>query len=87
MPPANYTAADPRAAIIAETKSLRATHYYQPEDLRELPTIHQGQCCDCKIDTGSVRVWLCRVAGGVTIENYLGGRWVTVAGDCTDSGE
>lgn len=63
-----------------------ASDFYKPVDLQNLPTLHQGQCCDCKIDTGSVRVWLCRVAGGVTIENYLNGRWVTVSGDCNDRG-
>ena len=63
-----------------------ASEFYKPSDLEGLPTLHQGQCCDCKIDTGNVRVWLCRVAGGVTIENCLNGRWVTVAGDCSDTG-
>lgn len=67
--------------------AMKATHYYKPADLKRKRTIHQGQCCDCKIDTGSVRVWLCRVAGGVTIENCFNGRWVTVAGDCADTGE
>lgn len=57
-----------------------ASEFYKPEDLKVLPTIHRGQCCDCKIDTGSVRVWLCRVEGGITIENYLNGRWTIPAG-------
>jgi|GEM_PF-2141064 len=56
---------------------------YSPEELQDLPTIHQGHCCDCKIDTGDMRVWLCRVGGGVTIERYDGRRWNTVEGSCT----
>lgn len=56
--------------------------HYKPEELEALPVLHQGQCCDCHIDTGSVRVWLCRVEGGITIENYINGKWLTVAGDC-----
>ena len=61
---------------------------YTPAELEDLPTIHQGQCCDCKIDDGNgLRVWLCRVAGGVTVERLRGGRWETAAGGCTDTGE
>jgi len=57
--------------------------------LEELPTLHQGQCCDCKVDTGTMRVWLCRVANGVTIEQYKPdegpfGRWEKVSGTCQD---
>lgn len=63
-----------------------ASRLYRPKDLEGLPTLCVGQCCSLKIDTGGVRVWLCRVAGGVTIENCINGRWVTVAGDCTDTG-
>lgn len=64
-----------------------ASNIYSPAELEPLPVLHQGQCCDCKIDTGNMRVWLCRVAGGVTIERYNGQRWETVAGDCTDTGK
>ena len=62
---------------------------WTPKYLRSLPTVHQGQCCDCKIDTGATRVWLCRVAGGVTLEAYSPetGRWETIAGDCSDKGD
>lgn len=60
---------------------------YTPGELSPLPTLHQGQCCDCKIDTGDMRVWLCRVAGGVTIERYRDGSWQTVHGSCYDAGE
>ena len=54
--------------------------------LKRLPTVHQGQCCDCKVDSGNVRVWICRVAGGVTIEQYKPdtGRWERVEGGCTE---
>lgn len=55
---------------------------YTPAELAKLPTIHQGQCCDCKIDTGDRRVWLCRVEGGVTIERLTKDGWVTVHGGC-----
>ena len=54
------------------------------DELKDRPTIYKGQCCDCKIDAGGVRVWLCRVGGGVTVEQYNGktGRWETVCGSC-----
>lgn len=55
---------------------------YEPSELRDLPTLCVGQCCSLKIDTGNMRVWLCRVGGGVTIERYRNGRWDTVEGDC-----
>lgn len=60
------------------------TEQWNASVLRELPTIHQGLCCDCKVDSSGVRVWLCRVGGGVTIEQYHinSGRWDRVAGDC-----
>lgn len=53
--------------------------------LNELPTIHTGQCCSCKIDTGKRRVWVCRVAGGVTVERLIDGRWEAVEGGCGHS--
>lgn len=59
---------------------------YTPAELKDLPTIFQGQCCDCKIATKDMRVWLCRVAGGVTIERYRNNRWDIVHGNCTDTG-
>ncbi len=64
----------------------QASNLYSPEELADLPTLCVGQCCSLKIDTGEMRVWLCRVAGGVTIERYRGGRWETVAGGCYDTG-
>ena len=41
-----------------------------------------GQCCNLKLDCGDYRVWLCRVAGGVTIERLVDGRWVVFSGNC-----
>ena len=38
------------------------------DTLTSYPTLHTGQCCDCKVDTGTTRIWLCRVAGGITME-------------------
>jgi hypothetical protein len=57
--------------------------------LKDMPTIHQGQCCDCKVDSGGIRVWLCRVGGGVTVEQYKpeSGRWESVSGGCQGNGE
>lgn len=57
--------------------------------LKTLPTIFQGQCCDCKVNDNGIRIWVCRVAGGVTIEQYKprSGRWETVQGNCQDSYE
>ena len=52
--------------------------------LDDLPTLHQGQCCNCVYDDGAHRVWVCRVEKGVTVEALVGGRWETVAGDCYD---
>ncbi len=59
---------------------------WNADALREMPTLHTGQCCSCKVDTGNVRVWVCRVAGGVTVEQYQPdtGRWETVAGGCNE---
>jgi hypothetical protein len=58
--------------------------HWNYEMLRALPTLHQGQCCDCKIDSNGLRVWICRVAGGVTVEQYdtKTGRWNVVSGTC-----
>ena len=63
-----------------------ASNIYSPSELENMPTLCVGQCCSLKIDTGNTRVWLCRVAGGVTIEKYDGSRWNIVAGDCNDTG-
>jgi hypothetical protein len=54
--------------------------------LRELPTLHQGQADDCKIESDTERVWLsrCTMEDGepwdhkVTVERYIAGSWVEV---------
>ena len=60
---------------------------YTLVDLKSLRTLRTGQTCDLKIDTGKVRVWLCRcgIADGmpydnqVTVEHYdQGAGWQTV---------
>lgn len=56
---------------------------YEASDLEDLPTLCVGQCCSLKIEERNKRVWLCRVAGGVTIETYNGTRWEITAGRCT----
>jgi hypothetical protein len=58
-----------------------------PNDIRNMPTLCKGQCCSLKIDQGGRRVWLCRVGGGVTVENLVNGRWIIVAGDCSQTEE
>ena len=61
---------------------------YTLEELEDLPVLCQGQADDLKIDTGEVRVWLCRcdVSDGmpynnaVTIERLsTKGRWEEVS--------
>lgn len=61
--------------------NLRPGQTYTARDLEDLPTLHQGQCCDCKLEDSTTRIWLCRVENGVTIEALVAGRWVTIAGD------
>lgn len=65
--------------------------HYSLKRLQSLPTLHQGQCDDLKIETNKIRVWLSRLtkADGmpydnqVTIEEYKlskkdGYTWQTV---------
>lgn len=72
-----------KAADINTRPGARIT----PADIRELETLCVGQCCSLKIEKPGLRVWLCRVAGGVSIEFYIPhtGRWDVVAGDCNDT--
>ena len=59
---------------------------YTAADLKDLPTLAQGQADNLKLDDGETRVWLCRcgVADGmpynnqITIERLVDGRWITV---------
>lgn len=65
--------------------STRAGATITPADIQDLPTLCTGQCCSLKIEKPGLRVWLCRVEGGVSVEFYIPhtGRWDVVAGDCT----
>jgi hypothetical protein len=59
---------------------------YTAEELENLPTLATGQADNLKIDTGTIRVWLCRcgIADGmpydnaITVERLINGRWVEV---------
>lgn len=55
---------------------------FTPAMLRGMETLCTGQCCSLKIETPDTRVWLCRVAGGVSIEQFDGKRWEITAGSC-----
>lgn len=60
---------------------------YTLEQIEEMPTIHQGQYANLKIDTSTERVWLSRLTvedgqpynNQVTVEHLADGSWVTVA--------
>jgi len=64
---------------------------WTPAELKKLPTLCVGQCCSLKIERldEGLRVWLCRVGGGVTVERYdvASGRWNVVAGGCESKGD
>lgn len=55
-------------------------------ELDALPTLHQGQADDCKIETDTERVWLSRCTTGdgepwdnkVTVERLVAGSWIEV---------
>lgn len=52
-------------------------------ELRALPTLCVGQCCSLKVETNTERTWLCRVAGGVTVERRNdNGDWRVYEGGC-----
>ena len=53
------------------------------DTLASKPTLYVGQCCDCKVDTGDTRIWLCRVEGGITMESLTNGKWIIARGSCT----
>ena len=57
---------------------------YTTAQLKAMPTLCTGQCCSLKVETNTERLWLCRVAGGITLErfNQSEGRWESVAGGC-----
>jgi len=52
-------------------------------DISSLPVIHEAHCCNCYFDNNGYRVWVCRCAGGVTIEKNIRGVWTTICGSCT----
>lgn len=56
---------------------------YTADALAKSPTLHEGHCCNLKLETSDMRVWLCRVERGVTIERLVGGRWKVTDGSCT----
>lgn len=60
---------------------------YTKAELEELPTLCVGQCCSLKVEEPRRRIWLCRVAGGVSVEHYTPstGRWETALGDCNNT--
>ena len=43
---------------------------YTVEELDKMPTLHCGQADDLKIETNTMRVWLCRVTDNITIEMF-----------------
>lgn len=57
---------------------------YTADALAKSPTLHEAHCCNLKLETSDMRVWLCRVERGVTIERLIGGRWKVTDGSCTD---
>lgn len=61
---------------------MRANHP-TADEIRDLPTLSQGQSDNLKLDDGTTRVWLCRcgVEDGmpyddqITVERLTAGRW------------
>jgi len=59
---------------------------YTADELRDLPTLSQGQFDNLKVQTEHIRVWLsrCGIADGmeyddqITVEQLTDGCWVTV---------
>lgn len=62
---------------------------YTIKELDAMPTLCTGQCCSLKVSEPRRRVWLCRVAGGVSVEHYnpKTGRWSVVLGSCDNTQE
>jgi len=52
---------------------------FNKEELEKLPTISQGQADDLKIETDTLRVWLSRVDGSVSVEQLVNGRWELIS--------
>jgi hypothetical protein len=59
---------------------------YTAAELRDLPTLSQGQADDLKVQDGKIRVWLSRMTvedgmpydDQITIEQLVNGRWITI---------
>lgn len=59
---------------------------YTADELRDLPTLAQGQADDLKVHDGHIKVWLSRMTvedgmpynDQITVEHLIGGRWITV---------
>ena len=47
------------------------------DDIREMQTLYSGWCATLKIETETLRVWLCRVTDQVEIERLVDGCWVS----------
>ncbi len=45
-------------------------------DIRDMETLYSGWCANLKIETETLRVWLCRVTNRVEIERLVNGCWV-----------
>lgn len=52
------------------TKVIPAENEFSEVALNKLPTLAVGQCCSLKVDAFPVRVWVCRMGNGVTVETY-----------------
>jgi hypothetical protein len=57
---------------------------YEYEELRAMPTLHQGYAANLKVDNGTLRIWLSRMslADGelhpIQVERLVNGRWEDV---------
>lgn len=58
---------------------------YTTAALAALPSLCTAQCCSLKVEQGGTRIWLCRVAGGISVEKLQPEGWRTVAGACDDT--
>jgi hypothetical protein len=61
------------------------SNLYLASDVQALPTIHSAHCCDLKIERPMLRVWLCRVGRGVTVETFEQDDWIITSGSCTST--
>lgn len=55
---------------------------YVATDMVPYATLATERCCHLKLDTGDVRVFLCRIGGGVTVKRLDNGRWAIFSGSC-----